>query len=132
MDRYVGIPYADKGRDPAIGLDCWGLVRWFYAEEFGLHLPAHDERYEHSYARAEVAALAQAETAAHWRPVPVPAYGDVVVITVARRPFHVGIALHDDRFLHNLTAPQGAVIESLRSPKWAPRIEGYYRHVARC
>jgi hypothetical protein len=26
VDKYVGIPYVDNGRDPAVGLDCWGFV----------------------------------------------------------------------------------------------------------
>jgi cell wall-associated NlpC family hydrolase len=40
-DRYVGLPFAARGRD-AKGVDCWGIVRLFLAEQAGLVLPRYD------------------------------------------------------------------------------------------
>jgi cell wall-associated NlpC family hydrolase len=128
---YIGLPYADRGRDARTGLDCWGLVRLFYAEQFGLDLPSHTERYLSCTAREQTAALVAHETARAWYAVAAPHYGDVVALTVYGRPFHVGVVLNDGLFLHTLRPSQGAVIESLRAPVWAPRIDGYYRHASR-
>lgn len=125
---YVGIRYADKGRDEAKGLDCWGLLRLFYAEQFGQHLPSHDERYLSSDNRLETCALARLEIDRAWHQVLIPQWGDAVVLNVLGRPFHVGICLARPDFLHTLDPQQGAVIDSLRSPAWARRVEGYYRY----
>jgi cell wall-associated NlpC family hydrolase len=131
LSGYVGIPYADRGRDERTGLDCWGLLRLFYAEQFGIELPSHADRYDSSETREQTAALVRFETERAWHPFVAPRYGDAVAITVLGRPFHVGIVLDGARFLHTLNPAQGAVIDSLRSPQWARRIEGYYRHVSR-
>ena len=37
-DSYLTIAYVDGGRDPAIGLDCWGLVRDVLHQHFALPL----------------------------------------------------------------------------------------------
>lgn len=131
LSGYVGLPYADRGRDEQTGLDCWGLVRLFYLEQFGIDLPSHTERYESSEARSQTAELVAHETSRAWRSVSVPRYGDVVALSTLGRPFHVGVVLDGSRFLHTLNPEQGAVIDTLRSPSWAKRIEGYYRHTRR-
>lgn len=128
---YIGIPYVDRGRDATVGLDCWGLLRLFYAEQFGVVLPSHDERYLSSELRDQTCALARDEIARAWAAVDAPAFGDAVVLSVLGRPFHVGIALDSFRFLHTLRPEQGAVIESLQSPAWARRIDSFYRLMER-
>ena len=128
VSGYVGIPYTDKGRDESAGLDCWGLLRLFYAEQFGHRLPSHDGRYLSSDNRAETCALARFEIDRAWHPVQMPHWGDAVVLNVLGRPFHVGICLARPDFLHTLDPHQGAVIDSLRSPAWARRIDGYYHY----
>ena len=125
---YLGIAYADRGRREATGLDCWGLLRLFYAEQMGITLPCHTGRYLSSDNRAQTCALARSEIDRAWQPVAEPQWGDAVVLNVLGRPFHVGICLAKPDFLHTLSPDQGAVIDSLRSPAWARRIDGFYRY----
>jgi cell wall-associated NlpC family hydrolase len=128
---YTAIPYVSKGRDPQTGVDCWGLLRLFYAEQFGIELPLHDDRYVHSDSRGETAELARDEIRERWLQVRTPQYGDAVVLALSRRPFHVGICIGGNRFLHALDPRVNTVIERLDAPVWARRLEGFYRHVDR-
>lgn len=125
--RYIGLPYADKGRDPKTGLDCWGLLRWYYANEKGIELPSYTDRASGGTDPDGVAAVVLEEITRQWRTVVSPIEGDAVVLRVGGRPFHVGVYLAGRRLLHTLDQ-HGSVIERLDSAKWARRIEGYYRY----
>lgn len=144
---YIGLPYLDKGRDRA-GADCWGGVRLALQEVFGFALPDYADTYtqasDHkSVARAVEAGLKDgwecigiAPDTLHdrwWRWLDVRA-GDLVIIQVGGRPWHAGLVVTPDRFLH--WPPPGrdrkqtfSCIERLDAPMWARRIEGFYRHV---
>lgn len=130
VSRYVGIPYADRGRT-ARGADCWGLVRLVYREQFGIELPSLDGRYASPTDSAGIAGAASDIMRCDWTLIELPEPGDVALMTIAGRPFHVAIVIPGNKFLHNPSAPQGAVIESLSDPRWRRRVEGFYRHAGR-
>ena len=44
--KYAGIDFKDRGRSRGEGVDCWGLVRLIYLEEFGVELPDLSSCYE--------------------------------------------------------------------------------------
>ena len=74
-DRYVGIPFARRGRTRA-GLDCYGLVRMVYSERLGIDLP--EQQYETA---AEAATCIRGERfGSQWRPVSRPAPYDVAIV----------------------------------------------------
>jgi len=39
IEDLIGCPYLENGLDPAIGLDCFGLVRYIIYHDFGVELP---------------------------------------------------------------------------------------------
>lgn len=68
---YVGLPYADKGRDRA-GVDCWGLVRLILAEVAGQRLPDYSEAYTRPGDHASVADAVDAGLREGWTRVERP------------------------------------------------------------
>lgn len=125
---YVGIPFVDRGRTRD-GVDCWGLVRLVYAEQFGILLPDLSDEYSASEDPQAASSVIFEKTTPGglWRPVgnDKPSLGSVGVFSIRGLPAHVGIAVSDGLFLH---AARGAnsVIESWRSPIWRPRLTGWY------
>lgn len=65
--RYIGLPFLDHGRDRA-GLDCWGLVRLVFSEQFNIGLPAFIGEYNTTADIHAIAALVERE-ALLWREV---------------------------------------------------------------
>jgi len=57
---------------------------------------------------------------------------DLVILNIAARPWHCGVMVAPDRFLHVMPpGPRGptfSCIERIDSPRWQARVEGFYRH----
>jgi len=70
------------------------------------------------------------EDAADWSRVARPQPLDVVVFNLAGRPGHVGVCVGRGRFFH-VEEHSRSRVESLLSPLWSSRIEGYYRYTPR-
>lgn len=125
FDRYIGLPWLDRGRTPA-GVDCWGLVRLVYAGEFGIDLPDHADGYRHAGDRGTILALVE-DARSDWMPVmTVAKAGDLVLMRQA--PWHVGLVVGRGRMLH---IPEGgsSCIEPYDTGRWGRRVEGIYRHI---
>lgn len=128
FDRFVGIPYADKGRDPAIGLDCWGLVALVMRELRGVELPSYAEQYVTAADRVAMASLiaGRLDTWSMILPGQEQAF-DGVLMREGRFPRHIGIVTSPGQLLH---VSQGFTsrIERYRSGPLAARVFGFYRH----
>ena len=109
VPRYTGIPYL-LGGTCRKGLDCLGLVRLVYREQF----------------LEEVAGLGEG-----WSQIECKNWkyeeGDVVVLNIYGLPVHCGIAVSPTQFLHAMDGRVSGV-ESLSDMRWRKRIRGYYRH----
>ncbi|MBW8001777.1 MAG: NlpC/P60 family protein [Planctomycetes bacterium] len=126
LSNLIGIPFVNKGRDPKLGLDCWGLVIHCYSILKGVQLPdfqicALDSKkvgdeisYQCLYGK--------------WNKVEGPETGCVVVIKNHPKIVnHAGLCIDDKTFIHTLKKT-GSVIERIKHPLWSNRIVGYYRY----
>jgi hypothetical protein len=121
---YVGIPYAEKGRDRD-GLDCWGLVRLVYQDHFNIALPSLTEDYDaKDYARIEELMATRREG---WSKTEVVRSGDLVLMRLFGAETHVGVVTTPGYFLHTREG-QDVAIERMDSATWKHRITGIYRY----
>ena len=125
---YVGLPWLEHGRD-ARGLDCWGLVRLVYEEQFGIDLPSLSDGYEDTVDGDSISSLYAAERC-DWIERPGPSPGDAVVFRIVGIPLHVGVVVDARSFLH-AWVERGTCLDRLTSPAWRPRVLGFYRHRSR-
>lgn len=123
-NKYIGLPYKDNGRDEA-GVDCWGLARLFYKQELNIDLPSYDDLYTTSYDPAVSQAISAHKD--NWELTTTAKPGDLCLFNIYGEPAHVGVYVGSRKFLH---AREGrdSVIESLDSPQWSKRFQGFYKH----
>jgi hypothetical protein len=124
-NNYVGIPYQNKGRDRS-GVDCWGLVRLVYKQEYGVDLPSFAESYENSI--GELIEEAVNENKESWYLTDKPETGDIILFNILGHDSHLGIYVGNNYFLHAAEGAKHSVIEKLTSVSWSRRIRGYYRY----
>lgn len=125
VSHYVGIPYADKGRNPRVGLDCWGLVMLVQREVFGREVPGYLELYKSAEDSQSVSDAMRAHFK-DWDQVWPPQPGDVLIFRVANDPWHAGIHIGDNMMLHTMT-DQDSCIEAFDRIRWRDRIFGAFR-----
>jgi sulfur carrier protein ThiS len=126
-NKYVGIPYKEAGRDIA-GIDCWGLLRLIYKEQYNIDIPSFSDSYTSSKDRDLTTELI-AQNKEQWVQQENPEVGDGILFRVLGLETHIGVYLGDNKFIH---AKEGhsSVIESLTSAKWKNRVTGYFRYTA--
>ena len=125
-NEYVGTPFVEHGRDPAIGWDCWGLVCFVYREHLGVELPSFDADYEDTEDVARLASLFDGGLQ-DWDEVDekqVVAF-DGILVHMLGRPSHCAVALGGGLMLHTLHG-SGTTIIRLRSHLWHPT--GFFRY----
>jgi cell wall-associated NlpC family hydrolase len=124
--KYVGKPFAEKGRGPD-GYDCWGLVRAVLDAEFGVTgLPDYLDSYTRTGDKLSVSAAVRAGLAEGWQRVEAPEAGTLIILRLAGRPWHCAIAVNKDWMLHAVVG-SNVCLERMDSMVWSDRIEGYYR-----
>ncbi|HWR42778.1 C40 family peptidase [Sporomusa sp.] len=121
LDDLIGLPFIDGGRDPAVGLDCWGLSAEVF-RRYGINLPDYkisceDASRIHSEVKDQQACWRRCE-----KEIPVPA---LVVIRFTVYCDHTGVYIGQGRFIHTRKSI-GVNIDRIDSPAWAKRIEGFY------
>lgn len=124
--RYLGVRYLHQGRDPAVGLDCIGLLTCA-ARDCGLTLVEHD-RTDYG-PNPHGGMLEQQLRAAFGSPSAGMSPGCVIAIAfpvVTRHVAIIGEGPHGLTMIHTYNKP-ARVIEHRLDERWCRRITGIYR-----
>lgn len=126
FDRFVGIPYLDRGRS-LVGCDCWGLLREVYRELRGIDLPSYSDRYVTAADRRALSALI-ADELEPWDEVvrgQERAF-DGVLMREAGVVQHIGVVTAPGQVLH-VERGETSRIERYRTGPLSHRVVGFYR-----
>ena len=122
---YITIPYKKMGRDKD-GLDCWGLVRMIYKDQFNIDLPSYVDQYNADDTHDSLAELI-AISKESWTKTDNPVIGDVLLLRAEGSLSHVGVVVSPTHFIH-VIEDINVAIERYDQGKWKNRLEGAYRY----
>lgn len=124
VEKYIGLKYKEKGRE-FDGVDCWGLVRLFYKNEYQIDLPSFSSEYTQTDTGRIQELIAQYKEG--WEQIEQPEEGSIVLFRVLGSESHVGIVVNETQFLH-VRENQDSAIETLDGSMWKKRIVGYFKY----
>lgn len=128
FDHLIGVPFVDGGRDPATGLDCWGmlmaacLVFGRVVEDFKISC--------FSSAAIYLNAVNEISEKKAWHPVGQAAPGAVITLALDDHYpgliQHFGVMIDNHRFIHTLLKT-GGIVTPVTHPFFKGKIIGYYQ-----
>ena len=119
---WIGTPYHHRAATRGAGADCLGLIRGLWLARYGTE-PEALPPYGPSWAETGGEECLWQALARHFRPVQVPADGDVLLFRLQARALakHLGIRSGQGRaFIH--ACPRAGVVEVPLSAPWARRV----------
>jgi hypothetical protein len=122
---YISLKYLKKGRDKD-GIDCWGLVKLIYKEQYNIDLPSFSDEYEAEQQTKIEQLIALGKEG--WEKVDTPTIGDVALLRVNGLFMHVGVVVSPNQFIH-VSEHTDTTIERFDTGIWKHRVEGFYRYV---
>ena len=96
LEKYIGLKYKEKGRD-FDGVDCYGLVRLIYKNEFQIDLPSFSSEYTQTDVERIQELIAQYKEG--WESIEKPEEGSIVLFRVLGSESHVGIVVNSEQFI---------------------------------
>lgn len=120
MHNFIGIPYEE--------MNCWQLVRYYYAKELSIELPTYPIDPDDTFyvARTMVRAVKSGAWTRHEQPVK---HAVAVFCTKpeCRAINHVGIVISKTTFLHTFKEPPAhSHIARLNEQPWQATLRGFY------
>jgi len=125
FNKYIGIPYKDKGRD-FNGCDCWGIVQLIFKYELNIILPSYTENYA-SVAELKEIELLIKDQIVNWMPIDKVKPFDIVIMNIMGSPVHTGLIINKTQMIHTLPG-HNSVCNKYDDPRWKKRIQGFYRY----
>lgn len=125
FEDLIGIPYLRHGRDPKVGLDCYGVVR-ITSERMGYVSPDYGNPTNDPSFLTAMKSSEQVKELYETLEKPVP--GCLVTFCIIP-PYstHIGVVLDDcNQFLH-VMRDKNVCIERLNSLRWKDKVTGYYK-----
>ena len=130
LDDLIGVPFANRGRDPETGLDCYGLVMEVY-RRYGYDIPEYDMQY-HYEDMCRVNELIQGNSQNYpWKEISEPEVPCLMAIRFGSPEGvvnHTAVYIGDDCFIH-ARERVGVCVDRLSSPAWSRVIVGFYKYV---
>lgn len=128
---YIGVPYKLRGRTREEA-DCWGIC-WLVLEEvFGIKAPLLEglvwDGSSTAADRAETGRVVIMRSQEYCDPVPVgeERAGDIVALSIAGNPLHMGLVVAPGLMLHSAEDADSA-LERYDGMVWRKRVTGFYR-----
>ena len=125
FNKYIGIPYKDKGRD-FNGCDCWGIVQLVYKHELNILLPSYIEDYASIEELKEIELLIK-DQLINWQQVDKPITFDIIIMNIIGSPVHTDVIINNTYMIHTLPG-HDSVCDKYYDPRWKKRIQGFYRY----
>ena len=124
IKQFTGLPYKAGARGPEY-YDCWGLVRYFYQEMFGIELPLHAGMYFSGDTNNLHEEIVKRSVACEFIEVSDRKFGDILLIRHMKHPVHAGVRVSDTHFIHSAQNIGSVKTEENR---WRNKVEKYFRH----
>lgn len=122
----IGVPFVNGGRDPAAGLDCWGLFMEVM-QRFGTPVPDYKiSCFDTTFIGRET----RRELAKMWVATDKPSAGVAITLSIdGKHPGeiqHFGVCVNNRWFIHTLEKTN-CILSKVNDPFWGRKIKGFYR-----
>lgn len=122
-EKYLGIPFKHRGRNPEEGLDCWGFIICVF-KDLGFDL-LDLENYDFKWSLSGKNYFIE-NYWKNWKRVKNPVVYDGLLFHNGKGVAnHAGIYIGNDNFIHCCKA--GVVIGKVTAPKWKNKLVGFFR-----
>lgn len=125
INKYLGIPYINMGRDIK-GVDCWGLVVIIFKDILNVDLPDTLDKYEIDWSYKGKNYFNDCYVDRFTREI-TPQYLDIILIKNSKGiSNHAGVMVDSKHFIH-AAEKAGVIVSNIKDSIWINRIEGYFR-----